>query len=64
MRFLDIEIEDKDNLTILAQALNGKADLFITGDKELLRLKRIGDMEIVSSRAFWEKLKTQQKDEQ
>ena len=54
----DIEIKDKDDLSILSCALNGKADLFITGDKELLGLIRIGDMEIVSPRAFWEKLKT------
>ncbi|OGP77636.1 MAG: putative toxin-antitoxin system toxin component, PIN family [Deltaproteobacteria bacterium RBG_16_49_23] len=54
----DIEIKDKDDLTILSCALNGKPDLFITGDKELLGLKRIGNMEIVSPRAFWEKLKT------
>jgi predicted nucleic acid-binding protein len=39
--------------------LNGEADLFITGDKELLGLKGIGGMEIISPRAFWEKLKTQ-----
>jgi predicted nucleic acid-binding protein len=44
---------------VLSCALNGKADLFITGDKELLGLIRIGDMEIVSPRTFWEKLKTQ-----
>ena len=55
----DIKIKDKDDLIILSCALDGKADLFITGDKELLRLKRIGDMEIVSPRTFWEKLKTQ-----
>ncbi|MDI7260659.1 MAG: putative toxin-antitoxin system toxin component, PIN family, partial [Thermodesulfobacteriota bacterium] len=53
-----IAIKDKDDLTILSCALNGKADLFITGDKELLGLKRVGNMEIVSPRAFWEKLKT------
>lgn len=55
----DIEIKDKDDLTILSCALNGKADFFITGDKELLGLKRIGNIEIVSPRTFWEKLKTQ-----
>jgi len=56
---LSIDIEDKDNLTILSCALDGKAALFITGDKELLGLKRIGDLEIVSPRTFWEKLKDQ-----
>jgi putative PIN family toxin of toxin-antitoxin system len=54
----DINIKDKNDLTILSCTLNGKTDLFVTGDKELLGLKRIGDMEIVSPRAFWEKLKT------
>lgn len=58
-----IEIKDHDDLVILSCAFNGKADLFITGDKELLRLKRIENMEIVSPRTFWEKLKTQQKDQ-
>ena len=58
----DIDIKDKDDLPILSCALNGKADLFITGDKELLGLKRIRKMEIVSPRIFWEKLKAQQRD--
>jgi len=42
---------------------NGNADLFITGDKELLNLGKIGNMEIVSLRVFWEKLKAQPPDE-
>jgi putative PIN family toxin of toxin-antitoxin system len=54
----DIEIKDKDDLAILSCALNGEAYLFVTGDNELLGLKKIGKMEIVSPRAFWEKLKT------
>lgn len=59
----NIDIQDKDDLTILSCALNGKAAFFITGDKELLGLKRIGDMKIVSPRMFWERLKAQQTDE-
>lgn len=55
---LDIEIQDKDDLVILSSALNGEADLFITGDRELLELRKVGKMEIVSPRMFWEKLKT------
>ena len=54
-----IDIQDKDDLTILSSALSGEAELFITGDKELLELKDLGDMEIVSPRAFWEILKAQ-----
>jgi predicted nucleic acid-binding protein len=41
----------------LSCALNGEADLFITGDRELLDLAKIGNMEIVSPRVFWEKAK-------
>jgi putative PIN family toxin of toxin-antitoxin system len=54
-----IVIKDKDDLMILSSALNGKADLLVTGDKELLDLGRVEGMDIVSPRMFWEKLKTQ-----
>ncbi len=59
--FPDIDIKDNDDIPILSCALNGKADLFITGDKELLGLRRIRMMEIVSPRGFWEKLQAQQR---
>ena len=59
----NINITDKDDIPILSCALNGKADLFVTGDKELLGLRKIGNMEIVSPRTFWEKLQAQQRDE-
>ena len=59
----DIEINDKDEVIILSSALNGNADLFITGDKELLELRKVNKMEIVSPRAFWEKLKARATDE-
>jgi predicted nucleic acid-binding protein len=42
---------------MLSSALNGGADLFITGDKELLGLQNIRNMGIVSPRMFWERLK-------
>ena len=54
----DVKIRDKDDLRILSSALNGKADLLVTGDKELLNLGRIQDMEIVSPRGFWKKMRT------
>jgi putative PIN family toxin of toxin-antitoxin system len=54
---LNVKIRDKDDLLMLSSALNGGADLFITGDKELLELKSIKNMDIVSPRMFWERLK-------
>ena len=56
-----INIKDKNDLIILASAINGNADLFVTGDKELLELAKVENLEIVSPRAFWEKLKSQSK---
>ena len=37
----------------------GELQIFITGDKELLNLHKVKNMEIVSPRMFWEKLKAQ-----
>lgn len=54
---LDIVVFDKTDLPILSSALNGKADVLVTGDKELLALGKIESLEIVSPREFWEKLK-------
>jgi putative PIN family toxin of toxin-antitoxin system len=58
-RLPDIRIQDKDDWVVLSSALNGNADLFVTGDKELLDLGKAENMEIVSPRMFWEKLKAQ-----
>ena len=54
-----IDINDKDDILILSTALNGNAELFVTGDKELLELGKIQSMRILSPRKFWETLKTQ-----
>ncbi len=54
-----VKIRDKDDLMVLSSALNGNADLLVTGDKELLDLGKIEGMEIVSPRGFWERMRTQ-----
>ena len=55
----DVKIQDKDDLMILSSALNGNADLLVTGDKELLNLGKTEDMEIVSPREFWKRMRIQ-----
>jgi putative PIN family toxin of toxin-antitoxin system len=55
----NVDINDKDDILLLSTALNGNAQLFVTGDKELLGLAKIESMRIVSPRGFWEILKTQ-----
>ncbi|HUH66071.1 MAG TPA: putative toxin-antitoxin system toxin component, PIN family [Syntrophales bacterium] len=54
----NVKIRDQADVTILSSALNGKADLLVTGDKELLNLGKIEDMEIVSPRGFWKRIQT------
>lgn len=53
---LDLTIRDVDDLVILASALAGEADVLVTGDKELLALGSIQDLEIISPRQFWGKI--------
>ena len=51
-----IQIKDKDDIIILAAALSGEAELFITGDKELLEIGKVGNLNIISPRSFWDRL--------
>ncbi len=51
-----IPIKDADDIPILACAIAGKADVFVTGDKELLELRKIEDLAVVSPRELWNQL--------
>jgi putative PIN family toxin of toxin-antitoxin system len=53
------QIQDQDDLPILSAAISAGADVFVTGDKELLDIGRIENLAILSPRQFWDKLKTQ-----
>jgi len=50
---LDVSIKDRDDVVILSSAYHGGAELFVTGDKEILGLSQIKGMKIVSPREFW-----------
>ncbi len=56
-----VQLQDKDDLPILAAAIAAGAEVFVTGDKELLDLGHIESLEILSPRLFWEKLKAQKR---
>ena len=53
-----VKLRDKDDLGILGAAVAGGADVLVTGDRELLDLHHIENVEILSPRQFWEKVKT------
>jgi putative PIN family toxin of toxin-antitoxin system len=48
---------DPADARVLGEALAAKAALFVTGDAALLALGAVEDMEIVSPRGFWERMK-------
>ena len=52
-----LKIQDQDDLPILSAAISAGADVFVTGDKELLDIGQIENLAILSPRQFWEKLK-------
>ncbi len=54
------ELKDKDDVPIINSALNAGVELFVTGDKEVLKLRIVDEMMIVDPRSFWELLKSQQ----
>jgi putative PIN family toxin of toxin-antitoxin system len=49
-----VVLGDKDDLVILAGAIAGGAEVFVTGDKAVQALHRVGKMQVLSPRQFWE----------
>jgi len=49
---------DSDDAVVMGEALNGNAEVFVTGDAMLLKLGRIEQLKIVSPRMFWELLQS------
>ena len=53
---LVVSLPDPDDEPIVASALSGKAQVFVTGDKALLELGSVEGLPLVSPRQFWELL--------
>jgi putative PIN family toxin of toxin-antitoxin system len=56
---VDVTLKDKADIQIVSAALAGGADMLVTVDRELQNLVRIENRKILSSREFWEMLRTQ-----
>jgi putative PIN family toxin of toxin-antitoxin system len=56
----DLPLKDPADRAIVSSAINGAAEVLITGDKEVLNLRRVGSLEILTPRQFWEKERGQQ----
>ncbi len=52
-----IEIRDEDDRWVLESAIRAKADILVTGDKDLLDISpKVTQLKIISPRGFWELL--------
>ena len=49
---------DSDDAVVLGEALNGNAEVFVTGDAMLVKAGRVEQLKIVSPRRFWELLQS------
>ncbi len=49
-------LPDPDDEPVVASALAGQAQVFVTGDKALLELQRVEGLPVISPREFWELL--------
>ncbi len=53
----EVDVRDPTDLPILAAAIQGAAEVLVTGDKDLLVLRRTTNLAILDPRGFWELVK-------
>ena len=56
---LDIPIRDKDDVPVLSEAVHGLAEVFVTGDQDLLAVADVALIPILTPRGLWERLRTE-----
>ena len=52
-----LSIRDPDDRWVLASAVDGRADLLVTGDQDLLAVARQAPLAIVDPRGCWDRLR-------
>ena len=53
----EIKVRDEDDRWVLESAIRAKADILVTGDKDLLEISQhVPQLKIISPRGFWELL--------
>ncbi|MGA8261194.1 MAG: putative toxin-antitoxin system toxin component, PIN family [Arenicellales bacterium] len=53
---IKVKIRDPDDIPIIGCAVAARADAFVTGDKELLKLRHIAAVPVLSPRQCWQML--------
>jgi putative PIN family toxin of toxin-antitoxin system len=54
---LRLRIRDKSDLAVLSEAVAGRAEVLVTGDKDLLDLPIAAPVQVMTPRTFWEQLR-------
>ena len=53
----EVKVRDEDDRWVLESAIRAKADILVTGDKDLLDISpKVPQLKIISPRGFWELL--------
>lgn len=55
---VDVEIRDPSDVAVLAEAVEGDAEVLVTGDSDLLEIASSAPIPIQSPRSFWEQLRS------
>lgn len=51
----EVKVRDEDDRWVLESAIRAKADILVTGDKDLLDIsKQVSQLKIITPREFWE----------
>lgn len=53
-----IPVRDKSDMSVLAEAISGNAEVLVTGDRDLLEVTAKVPLDILSPRGLWERLRT------
>ena len=54
---VEIHLRDKDDIPVLAAALNSNSDFLVTGDKDLLEVNKTYNIQILSPKEFLQTIK-------
>ena len=51
---LKLSLSDEADIIIVSEAVAANVDVFVTGDKEVIAIRQVEEMRILSPRKFWE----------
>jgi len=58
-RSLQLSLSDESDIIIVSEAVAGNVDILVTGDQEVVALRQVEGMRILSPREFWEFLQSE-----